>query len=493
MDTQSADDTVDIDLGRVPCNGEAIADLELNLACFSEKVANLSNFVRHLDTLGVELEVMVLDTEEKDMDMDCVGMCLEFDLLCGVLGSDVVELDRFLDTLHAEVADARERVAPCNHQRDKLLDSEQYLRQSEEQFSEIKKQYASFQRTLCYKWGGNGNVEEGEIILEDDPSLNVNTVMNMQTTEQQRHVLWMLEKSLANEMDLEKNFNNSRQVEERLKQKIVSLEQELFLMEDEATDAWERWLEADNAHVILTGISKGLLGRLHVSQFNLNGLNQRESELRGKLLNVKASADEYQKQYIVLCSKERDMEDLIAELEKNVSYAKSQANTAEAQCKVLKETNDELRKHAVASAEASQEKQNMLYATIQDMDHVIRDLKLKVSKAESRADSTEEKCIILSKSNTNLNEEVSFLRSRLESLEGSLHQVEEAKMASAKDIRKQTKVFKNLVMQLAVERERLNKQVRSSSWNIISGYKVIKPSRSLVAGIVYWLLDLWSA
>ena len=33
-------------------------------------------------------------------------------------------------------------------------------------------------------------------------------------------------------------------------------------------------------------------------------------------------------------------------------------------------------------------------------------------------------------------------------------------MASAKDIGKQTKVFKNLVMQLAVERERLNKQVK---------------------------------
>lgn len=64
------------------------------------------------------------------------------------------------------------------------------------------------------------------------------------------------------------------------------------------------------------------------------------------------------------------------------------------------------------------------------------------------------------KSNSDLNEELIFLRTRLECLEGSLHQVEEAKVASVKDIKKQTKVFKKLVMQLAVERECLNKQVK---------------------------------
>lgn len=109
------------------------------------------------------------------------------------------------------------------------------------------------------------NVEEGEIILEDDESLNVSTVMNMQTPEQQTHVLRMLEKSLANEIDLEKNFIDSRQIEEKLKQKMVSLEQELILMEGEAIDACERWLEADNAREILKRISKQLLGKLQLS------------------------------------------------------------------------------------------------------------------------------------------------------------------------------------------------------------------------------------
>ena len=67
---------------------------------------------------------------------------------------------------------------------------------------------------------------------------------------------------------------------------------------------------------------------------------------------------------------------------------------------------------------------------------------------------------LLSESNAELNEELSFLRSRLESLEGSLQREEEVKMATVEDIGKQAKVFKKLVTQLAVERERLKQQVK---------------------------------
>ncbi|CAJ1836101.1 unnamed protein product [Sphenostylis stenocarpa] len=380
-----------------------------------------------------------------------------------------------------------------------------------------------------------GNVEEGDIILEDDEYLTVSPAMTMHTTEQQRHVLRMLEKALANEMNLEKNFIDSRQIEEKLKQRTASLEQELILTEEEATDAWERWLQADNAREILTGISKELLGRLQISQFNLHQRAKIETcleqvrerdvtsdkieqlnvklindnfevatlsdkvclvekqlkESESQLMNVKASADEYQKQYNVLCSEVRDLQGIIVELKENLFNAESRANTAETRCKLLKETNSELNRQmallkdsggkserveslerqlresdlqlqrATASAEASLEKQSMLYSTIKDMEQVIKDLKSKVSKAEFRANSVEEKCIILSESNTDLNEELSFLRSRLDCLEGSLNQVEEAKVASAKDIGKQANVFKNLLMQLAVERERLNKQLSS--------------------------------
>lgn len=399
--------------------------------------------------------------------------------------------------------------------------------------------------------------------LEDDQFLNVNSKINVQTSEQQRHILRMLEKSLAREMDLEKKVTESRQIEEEMKLRLHSYEQEVYYMEDEATDVWERWLEADNASEVLMGLSKELLGRLQILQLNLNGLVQREADLRSKLevsmqeleaketslnklessgaelnefllaqtdnlkaslreaedklilssseaftlrdklnslekqlkesefqlLNSKVSSDGSQEQYNVLLTKISGMENVIADLQEQISKAEGRAESAEAKCKLLAETNMELNEevgllrssvsasekvdslerqlresdiklqHAIASAEAGEEKQKMLDSTVNDMENVIKNLKLKVSKAESLADSAEEKCIILSESNAELSEELDFLRGRLECLEASLKQADEIKRATAKDISIQIQAITNLVMQLAFERERLHKQV----------------------------------
>jgi chromosome segregation ATPase len=117
-----------------------------------------------------------------------------------------------------------------------------------------------------------GNVEEGGSVEEDGRNLDAKNMMNMQTSEQHRNILMMLEKSLASEMDLEKNFIESKKIEENLKQRIASLEDELIQTEEEATEVWERWFEADNAREILKGISNELLARIKLSQFNLVGL-----------------------------------------------------------------------------------------------------------------------------------------------------------------------------------------------------------------------------
>lgn len=67
---------------------------------------------------------------------------LEFDLLCVVLDSEILDLDGFLSTLHAGIVEAKERVCSCTHlggdfitMQDKLLDHEQCLKQSEEKFT----------------------------------------------------------------------------------------------------------------------------------------------------------------------------------------------------------------------------------------------------------------------------------------------------------------------------------------------------------------------
>lgn len=258
--------------------------------------------------------------------------------------------------------------------------------------------------------------------LDEDQIFNVN--VKMQTAEQQRHILRMLEKSLAREIDLEKKLTELRQVDEELKQRLHGSEQEVYCMEDETVNVLERWFEADNIGVVLMGISKELLGRLQILKFNLSSSVQRETQLRSK---IEGSIEE-------LKAKENSLRDLDIQLQR-----------------------------AIASAEASQEKQNLLYSTIRDMENLIDNLKLNVSKYERRADSAEEKCIVLSGSHAELNEELNFLRGRLESLELSLQQADEAKRVAAKGIGFQSKVVTNLVMQLAFERDRLHKQVSTKA------------------------------
>lgn len=313
--------------------------------------------------------------------------------------------------------------------------------------------------------------------LENDDSLYANTKIKMQTAEEQRHILRMLEKSLAQELDLEKKLTESKQTEEDLKLKLHSSEQELFSMEEEAAFVWERLFESENVAEILMGIAKDLLGRIQILQFNLKSSIHRESELESKLGALSK------------------MENVIKDLTEKLSQEESKAAGAENKCRLLEESNVKLNEklcllestsekvvslerklresdiqlqHALASSEASQEKQSMLYSSIGDMENLIEDLKSKVLKSERRAESAEEKCVILSEANAELNEELGFLRTRIESLEKSLFKMEESKRATAKDIGIKTKMITDLVMQLAIGRERLQKQVSHFSFDCFS-------------------------
>ncbi|KAG6716478.1 hypothetical protein I3842_04G051000 [Carya illinoinensis] len=490
---------------------------------------------------------------EENILGDSIEKTLEFDLLSGILDSEARELDKFTTTLQADVTSAGEIVSSLKHlgenfmeMEGKVRDAEQSLKESQDQVSEIRKQSTKFQRIIpSSNQDDNRSSVRGADFPEDDDLLNMNA--KIQTAGHQRHVLRMLEKSLAREIDLEKKLTESRQIEEELKLRLHSSEQEVFYLEEEAADVWGRWFQADNTSQVLLGISKELLGRLQIFQFNLNGSLLRESELRSKLepsteqlkakeidfhklktssadlndsllartnslkarlretediltianseaftLREKVSADGSRDQHNVLSSEINEMEDLIVDLQQKSSEAESRVESTKSKCKMLGETNMDLNEiyeelcflegsngisdkvnslerllresniqlqHVVVSAEASQEKQSMLYSIIGDMENLIKDLKLKVSKAEIRVTTVEEKCVILSESNAQLKEELRFLRGRLESLEASLHQSKDMKMAIARDIGIRTKVIADLVMQLTIERERLHKQV----------------------------------
>lgn len=115
--------------------------------------------------------------------------------------------------------------------------------------------------------------------------------------------------------------------------------------------------------------------------------------------------------------------------------------------------------HARASSEASQEQQNMLYTAIWDMETLIDELKQKVAEAESKTEIAEEQHVLLSATNSDLNKELDFLRSKLEFVEASLDKATLQKRSNAKDISIKSSLIMDMVMQIAVERERIQKQV----------------------------------
>ncbi|XP_055961355.1 WPP domain-interacting tail-anchored protein 1 isoform X2 [Mercurialis annua] len=503
-DQESESSKVDL-IVEMSSNGEITSELgiadrfltrmELNLACASEKLINLNILMMHVATKESEFETItspVGDSLE----------ALEFDLLSGILDSELTEMDKFMITSQENIIEVRHMISSYEHSgeifvamEEKLFDSEKSLEKLQDQISEIREQSDKFRKTLlCLTRDENWHGNEGSNGSEDGQSSDMNTKIKLQTAEQRRHFLRMLEKSLARELDLEYKLTESRNIEEELKNRLISTEQEVFFMEEEAVEICEKCFTAENAAEILKGISQGLLSKLQILQFNLNGTNQREIDLRSKLEkcmeqletkenalqevssssaklsnsflsqtgSLKASLIEAEDKLLLANSEALALKEKLNLLEKQLDgpHLKVTSEKVDYLEKQLRESEVQLQ-HAVASVDASQEKQNMLYATVRDMENLIEDLKLKVLKAENRADSADDKCITLSESNAELTEELGFLRGKLVSLEASLNRTEETKMTTARDIGIRTKVITDLVMQLAIERERLHKQITS--------------------------------
>ncbi|CAN1826551.1 WPP domain-interacting tail-anchored protein 1 [Linum perenne] len=553
-------------MGELGTPEDILTRVELDLAYADEKLQNLSLFSMQVANREGDFETFVA-ASDGDILEGSAEKALEFNLLSGILESVLSEVDQYLETLQTDIADVGNILSSCKDLgeislvgEEKLQDCEELFKQLQDQVSAILVRSSEFKKILLSTHGkSTGN---GEMYSSEEESLNNKSTIDMKTAEHQRQILRMLEKSLAREMDHEKKLNESAQLGEELSHILESVEQEVVIMDEEATDVWERCFAAENASEVLMGISKELISRLQVVQFNLNCSSQREAYLKSRLressdqleaketalqkfnssssklndfllaqsdslkdklgdaedklvlatsqvftlsekvcllekqlkesefqlLNSKDSEEGFQEDHNVLHSEINRLENENEELEEKLSQAERKVENADKRCKLLTETNMELSEeidilkhksekvdvlekqlkdsdiriqHAVASAEASHEKQSMLYSTIRDMENLIEDLKSKVSKAESHADSAEDKCIILSESNAELNEELNFLRGRLGRLETFLNQSEESKLVTAKGISFRSKVMTDLVMQLAVERERLHKQFSS--------------------------------
>lgn len=461
-------------LSKMP--GAILTRVELDLACFSEKLVNLNILVMHVAMRESDFEAFVAD---HDYHLgDSLLKALEFDLLSGVLDSEVRELDNFMSTVQSKINNIREFVSSSKHMghslreiEDKIHDSEESLKQSLDQVSEIKGQSAKFQRALssCSR-EEKEKVNPAADFGESGDFFDLSEKVKMQTAEQQRHFLRMLEKSLARELDLEKKVTELKQMDEDIKLKLQTSKQEALFMEEEALIILQRLFQAENASEVLMGISKEKLSQLYLVQLNSNASSQHREKLRCEIKDLKEISFEAEGE----CKLLRDNN---IKLNEELAILRARGDESEKVDlleKQLKEYEFKMQ-HALAYADASEEKQGLLYGTISDMENIIEDLKSRVSRAEIQTECGEENCINLSETNSKLNEEINFLRKRLESLEGSLRKSEEIKIATAKDIGIRTKVITDLVVQLAFERKRLHQQISSlKKENKLLSHQIVK-------------------
>lgn len=451
----------DVDtIGNTESPGEIIKRFELEIAYISEKLSNLNLLSMRVETKENEFEALL-----SDMDPVLVANALEIDLLSGLLDSEVKVLEKQISDLQIEKANVKKFLdshmkegGPFMRMEDMLDESERTLEQSLEQVLEIKIRSANFQKNLLRFSGENVNTNPS---LEDSDLLELQEKMKMQNVEHQRHILRMLEKSWEREMDLEKRVNELSEMKDDLTKKLQLSQQEVVYAQEECEMTLGKFYEANYKSDLLMETSKELLNEIKMLQFNLKGLFLREAELRSGLVKLKEQVKESD---VREANEKKSMENTIEELREKINEMKEEIKDANEKVisleKEVSETNVKLQ-HVEACYEASQEEKSMLHSTIMDMDNVINDMKKKVLKSQSETEIAEDKCIILSESNSDLKKELSIAKNRVKNLEESLDQMEETKKATAKDISLRTKLITDLVMQMALERERLQKQISS--------------------------------
>lgn len=137
---------------------EILTRVRVGTECSSEKSANLNMLMMHVETKESEYEALISD--QKPVLKDSAEKGLYLDVLCGILDSEVNELQSFMSKLRLEIVVARTFMVSYKdsgedlEKMEKMLrDYEESLRQSLEQISDIEKQSSDVQRNLLRSSG----------------------------------------------------------------------------------------------------------------------------------------------------------------------------------------------------------------------------------------------------------------------------------------------------------------------------------------------------
>ncbi|XP_078170979.1 WPP domain-interacting tail-anchored protein 1-like isoform X3 [Carex rostrata] len=411
---------------------ETITRIQHDLAYSSDKVMNLQILQMEVASRSGQIDSLSLDTDSLP-DNESVPKAFELDILSAYLNSEVKQLEEFVGFLKEDIVEVKNHLVgeePANAMVEKMVQAETAMEDLQQLLSDLSAGSAKFKGTLDLLGDPS---RSSEVSSPDSGHLSLEG--KILSPRKQRKVLQMLEKSIARELDLEEKLSEAKSIEDDLKFKLRKVERESHFLEKSVESLLAKAFVAETTSDLHLCTSKDIVAKLNsAEQVNLlkvqlleNGLREREN----KIDDLSGKLGEQMENNIKL---ERKVKDLENQLE-----------------------------HSNAALEAVKENENMLNCTVSDMDTLIRDLKGKIAKAETRADKAETRCTGLTETNAELNEEVGFLRSKVEMLERSLEEMNSIKASTARDIGIKAKIIADLVSKLALERERLHLQVATLS------------------------------
>ncbi|KAJ4815674.1 WPP domain-interacting tail-anchored protein 1 [Rhynchospora pubera] len=439
---------------------EILTRIQHDLAYCSDKVMNLQILQMEVASRSGQIESSLDPDSDSVPEDDSVQKAFEFDLVSVYLHSEVKQLEKFVGFLKEDIVEVKNQFVgeeDSSAMTENLAQAESAMEDLQQLVFDLRAGSSKFEETLDLLGDPSRSSEVGS---PDSGHLSLDG--KFLSPRKQRKVLQMLEKSIARELDLEEKLTEAKSLEDDLKFKLRKVERDLQLLEKYVELLLTRAFEAETTSDLLFGTSKDLVGKLNsVEQVNLLKVRLLENQLRereNKIGDLSGKVSRMEK-YVELNGK------LDEQLENNRILERK-----------VKDLENQL-EHSSATLEAVKENETMLNCTVSDMDALIRDLKVKVTKAETRADKAEARCNGLAETNAELNEEVGFFRSKAEMLERSLEEMNSAKAATAKDIGGKAKVITDLVTKLALERERLHLQVATlSKKNKIMAQKLKKKS-----------------
>ncbi|CAN8238965.1 unnamed protein product [Cochlearia groenlandica] len=431
-----------------------LSKLEIESAYTCEKLLNLHVLLMHLLAWDNDLEGMgTLDSSSSSFEK-----ALTFDLLCGILESEVKEVDEVLDELEAQIVDISYRLSTCQHanyivMEGKLSESAESLKQSRGQVSEITLQLSQLRRTLHYIRNGTSENDESVGFSGNSQDLRQNYAVRPSDL-RHKNALRILEKSLSREIELEKKLIESQQNEEQLKLKLHYTEEVSSRMEEASEFIWGRFLEADNSSEVLMGISKELVGRLQIIQFSQNISAQRESELKAKLKD---------------CFTQLEAKDLLLQkLEGNIAESKELVSEVFTLKDSLKSIEQKLRDTELELKSVNASKQEVL-VHLAEMENANESIKETLFEAESRAESGEAKIKELDDANLELTEELSFLKDgddkntkKMNSLEKQVRELE-VQLQNSKVLSEASQEQQNMLYSAIWDMETLIEDLKSKA------------------------------